>query len=84
MLFSKSSLFAIAAAVGFASAQTYPDTPAGSVKTYVVTVSDKSGSLTFIPEEITAAPGDLVQFHFYPKVYTILSSSNNAEARKGR
>lgn len=73
MLFSKSSLFAIAAAVGLASAQTtYPETPAGSVKTHVVMVSDKTGSLTFSPEEVTAVPGDLVQFHFYPKVFSLL------------
>lgn len=73
MLFSKSSLFAIAAAVGLVSAQTsYPETPAGSVKTHVVMVSNKTGSLTFIPEEVTAVPGDLVQFHFYPKVCNLL------------
>lgn len=71
MLFSKSSLFAIAAAVGLVSAQTYPETPAGSVKTHVVMVSDKTGSLTFIPEEVIAVPGDLVQFHFYPKVCSL-------------
>lgn len=67
MLFSKSSLFAIAVAVGLVSAQA-PNPPAGSVKTYVVTVSDKSGSLTFNPEDVKALPGDLVQFHFYPMV----------------
>lgn len=82
MLFSKSCLFAIAAAVGLVAAQTTsPDTPAGSVKTHVVMVSDKSGSLTFSPEEVVAAAGELVQFHFYPKVYMILSSSNNAMAK---
>lgn len=78
MLFSKSCLLAIAAAVGLVSAQTAPDTPAGSVKTHVVMVSDKTGSLLFSPEEILAVPGELVQFHFYPKVYMILSSPNSA------
>lgn len=75
MLFSKSSLLAIAAIAGLASAvsSSIPtSTPQGSVKAHVVTVSDTAGDLTFTPDTIIAAAGDLVQFHFYPKVYNLL------------
>lgn len=34
----------------------------------IVTVSDNNGSLAFFPDQVTAAPGSLVQFQFYPKV----------------
>lgn len=35
---------------------------------HIVTVG-KDGKLTFCPDQITAASGDLVQFQFYPKVF---------------
>lgn len=38
------------------------------VKVQVVKVSNKNGDLTFTPNNITAAVGSFVQFHFYPKV----------------
>jgi plastocyanin len=34
---------------------------------HVVSVG-QNGQLAFCPEQITANPGDLVQFQFYPKV----------------
>lgn len=40
----------------------------GDVKVQVVKVSNKNGDLTFTPNNITAAVGSFVQFHFYPKV----------------
>lgn len=40
----------------------------GDVKVQVVKVSNKNGDLTFAPNNITAAVGSFVQFHFYPKV----------------
>lgn len=40
----------------------------GDVKVQVVKVSNKNGNLTFAPNNITAAVGSFVQFHFYPKV----------------
>ena len=40
---------------------------------HVVTVG-KDGKLAFCPEQITAASGDLVQFQFYPKVFSSTSS----------
>lgn len=40
----------------------------GNVKVQVVKVSNKNGDLTLEPNNITAAVGSLVQFHFYPKV----------------
>ncbi len=43
-------------------------TPDGSAKVHIVKVSNKKGNLTFEPNDLTAAVGSLVQFHFYPKV----------------
>lgn len=40
----------------------------GDVKVQVVKVSNNNGDLTFAPNNITAAVGSFVQFHFYPKV----------------
>lgn len=40
----------------------------GDVKVQVVKVSNNNGDLTFTPNNITAAVGSFVQFHFYPKV----------------
>jgi plastocyanin len=43
---------------------------------HIVSVG-KDGKLAFCPESITAAPGDIVQFQFYPKVYSSLYSANS-------
>ena len=43
---------------------------------HVVTVG-ANGQLAFCPEQITANPGDMVQFQFYPKVPD--SRSHNAD-----
>lgn len=40
----------------------------GHVKVHVVKVSNKRGELVFEPKNMQAAPGSMVQFHFYPKV----------------
>lgn len=50
-------------------------TPSGSVKAHVVMASNINGSLTFSPETITAAVGDLVQFHFYPRNHSLAQST---------
>ena len=40
----------------------------GMTKTHVVQVGGTNGSLVFLPADIQAAAGDLVQFQFHPKV----------------
>lgn len=40
----------------------------GQVQVHVVKVSNKKGDLVFEPNNMQAAPGSMVQFHFYPKV----------------
>lgn len=40
----------------------------GMVATHIVQVGGPNGSLTFLPNNVQAAPGDLVQFQFNPKV----------------
>ena len=45
------------------------------VNTHVVMVGQ--GGLTFSPANVIAAPGDLVQFQFYPKVRLIFSLSTH-------
>lgn len=52
-----------------ALSQNVTTAPAGQVLTHVIQVSGKDGGLKFYPAEISGVnPGDLVQFHFYPKV----------------
>lgn len=46
--------------------------PEGNVMTHIIQVGDAAGSKLFYPEKITAKKGDLVQFHFYPKVFSIV------------
>jgi hypothetical protein len=41
---------------------------AGTLATHVIQVGGPNGSLTFSPENVKAAPGDLIQFQFHPKV----------------
>ncbi|MCJ1342086.1 hypothetical protein MMC31_000266 [Peltigera leucophlebia] len=65
------------AAVSKTTAQTGPkETLAGGdVKVQVVKVSNKNGNLTFAPNNITAAIGSFVQFHFYPKNHSVVQST---------
>lgn len=58
------------AAVSKTTAHTGPKETLGGedVKVQVVKVSNNNGDLTFAPNNITAAVGSFVQFHFYPKV----------------
>lgn len=65
MLFNKSALFAAAAA--FASVA-FAQESEENVKIHIVQVGDASGNLKFWPEVLEAKAGELVQFHFYPKV----------------
>ncbi len=44
--------------------------PSGQVMVHVVKVSNKMGALTFEPNNLQVPAGDMVQFHFYPKVST--------------
>lgn len=41
---------------------------AGMVNTHIVQVGGPNGSLAFYPNNVKAAPGDLVQFQFHAKV----------------
>jgi len=43
----------------------------GMTKTHVVQVGGTNGSLVFLPADIQAAAGDLVQFQFHPKVILV-------------
>ncbi|KAL8671762.1 MAG: hypothetical protein Q9168_003757, partial [Polycauliona sp. 1 TL-2023] len=49
-------------------AQTGAASPSGQVMVHVVKVSNKKGDLTFEPNNLQVPAGDMVQFHFYPKV----------------
>jgi len=44
---------------------------ASAASMHVVSVG-KDGKLAFCPDQITAAPGDLVQFQFYPKNHSVV------------
>ncbi|KAL8641429.1 MAG: hypothetical protein Q9228_001748 [Teloschistes exilis] len=47
----------------------------GHVKVHVVKVSNKKGELVFEPKNMQAAPGSMVQFHFYPKNHSVVQST---------
>lgn len=78
MHFSGLSAAGIAAALfsGYAAAQSSSDAPPsatptpreGDVMIHVVQVGDAEGMKKFYPEKITAQPGELIQFQFYPSV----------------
>ncbi|KAL9596079.1 MAG: hypothetical protein Q9219_006027 [cf. Caloplaca sp. 3 TL-2023] len=57
------------------SASAGAPTPSGDVKVHVVKVSNKQGSLTFEPNNLQAAAGSMVQFHFYPKNHSVVQST---------
>jgi len=67
-----SGIFLLAGKVSATNHET--TAPAGTVMTHVVRVG-AGGALTFTPEKIKANPGDLVQFHFYPKAHSVAQSS---------
>jgi len=72
MIFSKATILtAIAALSSFALAEQGN----GQMKVHVVRVSDTQGSLKFSPEELTAVPGEAIQFQFYPKNHSVVQSS---------
>jgi len=50
-------------------------TPNGMVMMHVVQVSDTDGAKKFNPDTITANPGDMVQFHFYPMSHSVAQST---------
>ncbi|KAL9580738.1 MAG: hypothetical protein Q9212_004319 [Teloschistes hypoglaucus] len=47
----------------------------GQVQVHVVKVSNKKGDLIFEPNNMQAAPGSMVQFHFYPKNHSVVQST---------
>lgn len=61
-----------AAAAGATSASS-----AGQVQVQVVQVSDNNGSLAYYPDQVTAAPGSMVQFQFHVKNHTVTQSTFN-------
>ncbi|KAL8939808.1 MAG: hypothetical protein Q9216_003159, partial [Gyalolechia sp. 2 TL-2023] len=50
-------------------------TPSGQVMVHVVKVSNKQGELKFEPNNLQAAAGSMVQFHFYPKSHSVAQST---------
>ncbi|CAA9960747.1 hypothetical protein PTMSG1_04131 [Pyrenophora teres f. maculata] len=64
-----------AAAGGAAGAAAAGGAAAGMTKTHVVMVGGSNGSLVFLPADIQAAAGDLVQFQFYPKNHSVVQST---------
>lgn len=65
---SSSSVAAAPASSGTAAAS-------GQVMVHVVKVSNKKGDLVFEPNNLQAAAGDMVQFHFYPKNHSVVQST---------
>ncbi|CAO2652528.1 Nn.00g008110.m01.CDS01 [Neocucurbitaria sp. VM-36] len=51
------------------------NTQAGMVNTHIVQVGGANGSLVFSPNQVKAAPGDLVQFQFHPKNHSVVQST---------
>ncbi|KAL8949091.1 MAG: hypothetical protein Q9222_004781, partial [Ikaeria aurantiellina] len=47
----------------------------GQIMVHVVKVSNKAGALTFEPNNLQAAAGSMVQFHFYPKNHSVVQST---------
>lgn len=72
---------AVASSVAASPVSSGTASPSGQVKVHVVKVSNKKGDLTFEPNNLQAAAGDMVQFQFYPKVCPARSSSMLAKLR---
>lgn len=66
---------AAASAVHSAAPSGEANLAAGSVNIHVVQVGGPNASLIFSPENIVAQPGDLVQFHFNPKVSSVFQNA---------
>ena len=49
----------------------------GQVKVHVVRVGSMDGGLAFVPNDLKAEKGDMVQFQFMPKVRATLSPVPN-------
>lgn len=73
MQFSTSSLAIAAMSVGSALAQS-----SGDVTVHVVTVGSMNGSLSYSPNNVVAAKGDMVQFQFMPANHTVTQSTFDA------
>ncbi|KAK7188405.1 extracellular serine-rich protein [Paraphaeosphaeria sporulosa] len=58
-----------------ASAAATSGASAGNIATHVIQVGGPNGSITFSPENVKAAPGDLVQFQFHPKNHSVVQST---------
>ncbi|KAL8686089.1 MAG: hypothetical protein Q9218_007356 [Villophora microphyllina] len=74
-----SSMMMPSTSVAAGTAPMSTGTSSGQVQVHVVKVSNKKGDLTFEPNNLQAAPGSMVQFHFYPKVS--IRDNTNALAR---
>ncbi|KAI4255095.1 MAG: hypothetical protein LQ352_002724 [Teloschistes flavicans] len=72
---SGSSSMMPSSSMGSASAPMSTGTPSGPVRVHVVKVSNKKGDLIFEPNNMQAAPGEMVQFHFYPKNHSVVQST---------
>ena len=71
-----SSSMSMAATMAASPASAGTATPSGQVMVHVVKVSNNQGSLTFEPNNLMAAAGSMVQFHFYPKVSAAKQTSS--------
>lgn len=65
-----SSTMGMAASATMAGAAA-PSGTGGMVNMHVVKVSNKNGDLVFEPKDLQAKVGEMVQFHFYPKVWLL-------------
>ncbi|KAL1598879.1 hypothetical protein SLS60_008022 [Paraconiothyrium brasiliense] len=72
---SQAGSAAAAASSGTASAAATGGASAGNIATHVIQVGGPNGSLTFSPENVKAAVGDLVQFQFHPKNHSVVQST---------
>ncbi|KAF9734748.1 hypothetical protein PMIN06_010489 [Paraphaeosphaeria minitans] len=58
-----------------ASAVATGGSSAGNIATHVIQVGGPNGSTTFSPDNVKAAPGDMVQFQFHPKNHSVVQST---------
>ncbi|KNG44003.1 extracellular serine-rich protein [Stemphylium lycopersici] len=52
-----------------------PSAAAGMLKMHTVQVGGPNGSLAFYPDNVVAAPGDMIQFQFHPKNHSVVQST---------
>ncbi|KAL8736907.1 MAG: hypothetical protein Q9181_002203 [Wetmoreana brouardii] len=72
---SGSSSMSMSSSMAAAPTSASTATPSGQVMVHVVKVSNKKEDLTFEPNNLRASPGDMVQFHFYPKNHSVVQST---------